>query len=59
MPRPMRMDGRNERDMKKGSQKKISLVILLTVIALTLSGCYTEPISVTSGTDTSSGNSVP
>ena len=55
----MRMDGRNERDMKKGSQKKISLVILLTVIALTLSGCYTEPISVTSGTDTSSGNSVP
>ena len=45
--------------MKKGSQKKISLVVLLTVIALTLSGCYTEPISVTSGTDTSSGNSVP
>ena len=45
--------------MKKGSQKKISLVILLTVIALTLSGCYTEPISVTSGTDMSSGNNVP
>ena len=55
----MRTDGRNEQHMKKGSQKKISLVILLTVIAVTLSGCYTEPISVTSGTDTSSGNSVP
>ena len=45
--------------MKRGSQNKATLAILLAVIALILSGCYTEPVNITSGTDTSSGNTVP
>ena len=45
--------------MKKSSLKTISLAVLLAVIALTLSGCYTEPISISGSNDTTSGNAVP
>ena len=45
--------------MKKGGQKKKWLAVLLAAVAVTLSGCYTEPINITSGQDTTSGNAVP